>query len=230
MAPSEFRAANCPPNTDLLWHFKPEEIDLILAAARPRQFSARTVMTHQGDSSDYFLLMWKGRGRYFYVTPNGKKLILLWIKPGEAFGVSSLSRRPYPYLASSEAVHDSVVLAWDRRAIMGLAQRFPRLLENAFHLTCDYLSWYIAAHSTLVSESARERLANLLVALGPSIGESVSGGVEIDVTNQELSDSVNVNPYTASRILSEWQRVGAIGKRRGKILLRSPKKLFLRHP
>jgi CRP-like cAMP-binding protein len=222
----EFRPADRPSNVDILWGMKPQEIDLILSAARPRRFSAKSVMTHQGDSSDYLLLMWKGRGRFFYITPTSKKLILLWIKPGETFGVAGLSRRPYPYLASSEAVQDSVVLAWDGPTIIALGERFPRLLENIVYLTFEYVSWYIAAHSALVSETAKERLANLLVALGPSIGEVVSDGIEIDVTNQELADSVNINLYNATRIVSEWQKIGAIRKLRGKIVLRSTKKLF----
>ena len=222
----EFRAANSPSNADILWGMKPKEIDLILAAARPRRFSEKSVMTRQGDSSDYFLMMWRGRGRYFYLTPNGKKLILLWIKPGETFGVAALSHRPYPYIASSEAVQDSVVLTWDGPTIVRLGKRFPQLLENVIYLSCTYISWYIAAHSALVSESAQERLANLLVALGPSIGEAGSGGIEIDATNQELADSVNINLYTVSRIVSEWEKIGAIRKHRGKILLRSPEKLF----
>ena len=167
MTTLEFRPANRPPNVDILWGMKPQEIDLILSAARPRRFSAKSVMTHQGDSSDYFLLMWKGRGRFFYMTPTGKKLILLWIKPGETFGVAGLSRRPYPYLASSEAVQDSVVLAWDGPTIIALGERFPRLLENVVYLTFEYVSWYIAAHSALVSESAKERLANFSWRWGP---------------------------------------------------------------
>jgi CRP-like cAMP-binding protein len=227
MTTLEFRPAGRPSNVDILWGMKPQEIDSILSAARPRRFSAKSVMTHQGDSSDYFLLMWKGRGRFFYIAPTGKKLILLWIKPGETFGVAGLSRRPYPYIASSEAVQDSVVLAWDRSAIISLGDRFPRLLENVMYLTFEYLSWYIAAHSALVSESAKERLANLLVALGPSIGEVVSDGIAIDVTNQELADSVNINLFNATRIVSDWQKSGAIRKQRGRIVLRSPKKLFL---
>jgi CRP/FNR family transcriptional regulator, nitrogen oxide reductase regulator len=227
MTALEFRAANCPPNVDVLWGMKPQEIDLILATASPRRFSAKSMMTRQGDSADYFLLMWKGRGRFFCETPNGKKLILLWIQPGETFGVAAVARRPHRYLASSEAVEDSVVLAWNRTTFVTFAQRFPRLLENIIYLTFNYVSWYIAAHSALVSESVQERLANLLGALGPSIGKAVPGGVAIEVTDQELADAVNTGIYTVSRILSEWQRIGAIRKKRGKILLRSPRKLFL---
>jgi len=54
--------------------------------------------------------------------------------------------------------------------------------------------------------------------------------VEIDVTNQELADSVNINLYTATRIVSEWQKIGAIRKHRGKIVLRAAKKLFSLFP
>ena len=131
--------------------------------------------------------MEKAEGVFFYTAPTGKKLILLWIKPGETFGVAGISRRPYPYLASSEAVQDSVVLAWDGLTIIALGERFPQLLENVIYLTFEYvLLWYITAHSALVSEPAKERLANLLVALGPSIGEVVWDGIEnADVTNQK---------------------------------------------
>jgi hypothetical protein len=45
------------------------------------------------------------------------------------------------------------------------------------------------------------------------------------VTNQELADSVNINLYNATRILSEWQKSGAIFKHGGKIVMRSPKKI-----
>jgi CRP-like cAMP-binding protein len=92
----------------------------------------------------------------------------------------------------------------------------------------DYLSWYIAAHAALCSESARQRLASVLLGYASRMGERVSGGVELDITNEELANAANITPYTASRILSEWQRTGAIRKQRGKIVVRSIERLFLR--
>jgi CRP-like cAMP-binding protein len=92
----------------------------------------------------------------------------------------------------------------------------------------DYPSWYIAAHAALCSQSARERLASVLLGHASSMGERVSGGVEFDITNEELANAANITPYTASRILSEWQRTGAIRKQRGKIFVRSTERLFQR--
>jgi CRP-like cAMP-binding protein len=64
--------------------------------------------------------------------------------------------------------------------------------------------------------------------LAESIGEKASGSVEIDMTNEELASSANSTPYTVSRMISSWERDGLIRKKRGKILVRSPEKLFLR--
>jgi CRP/FNR family transcriptional regulator, nitrogen oxide reductase regulator len=222
------RAGSVCPNIGLLRGFKRHEIDLILAAARVRRFPAKSVMTYQGEPADHLLLLWKGRARYFFETPNGKKLIMRWITPGDCFGGAALSTRSSTYLLSTETVRDSVVLAWDGATIRGLARRFPQLLENAIFGAVDYLSWYIAAHAALCSESARQRLASVLLGHASRMGERVSGGVEFDITNEELANAANITPYTASRILSEWQRTGAIRKQRGKIVVRSIERLFLR--
>jgi len=219
---------NVSPNIELLRGFKRHEIDLILAAARVRRFPAKSLMTHQGEPADHLMLLWKGRARYFFETPDGKRLIMVWITPGHSFGGASLSTRPSPYLLSTEAVRDSVVLVWDGPTIRGFARRFPRLLENAIINAVDYLSWYIAAHAALCSQTARQRLASVLLGYASSMGERVSGGIEFDVTNEELANAANITPYTASRILSEWQKIDAIRKRRGKIFMRSAERLFLR--
>ena len=222
----KFRAVDAPHNIELLRGLNPHESDLILAAARPRRFPAKSVMTYQDEPADHFLLLWKGRARYFYETPNDKKLILKWIAPGHIFGGAALLSRPCTYLVSTEAVRDSIVLEWNGSTIRGLARRFPQLLENAHSIDMEYLSWYVAAHAALTSQSARERLASVLFGLAKSVGQKVSGGVELDVTNEELANSANITHYTASRFMSEWQRSGAIRKRRGKIVLRSPERLF----
>jgi CRP-like cAMP-binding protein len=224
----ESRAVHVPHRIELLRGLGQKEIDLILAAAKRRRFSAKSVMTYQDEPADHLLMLWKGRARYFFETPNGKKLILRWITPSDIFGGAALVSRPSTYIVSTEAVRDSVVLLWDGPTIRALARRFPELLENAIFLAADYISWYVAAHAALTSKTAQERLAHVLLELAPSIGQKVAGGIELDVTNEELANSANITPYTTSRMLSEWQRSGAIRKHRGKIIIRSPERFFLR--
>lgn len=226
MNAGEFRAVDVPHNIELLRGLKPNEIDLILAAGRRRRFPAKSVMTYQGEPAEHLLLLWKGRARYFYETRHDKKLILKWITPGHIFGGAALLSGPSKYLVSTEAVQESIVVEWDGPTIRGFARRFPQLLENAHLIDMDYISWYVSAHAALTSRSAGERLASVLFGLASSVGQKVSGGIELDVTNLELADSAHITPYTTSRLISKWQRSGAIRKHRGKILLRFPERFF----
>jgi CRP-like cAMP-binding protein len=228
MTVSESRGVGPTHGAELLRGLNPEEERVILGAARVRRFSAKTVITHQGEPADNLLLLWKGRARCFFETVDGRKLIHIWMTPGHIFGGAALVSRPSVYLVSTEAVRDCVVLVWDGPAVRSLARRFPRLLENALSIAANYVSWYVVALATLTSQTARERLAGVLLGFISSIGQKVAGGIELDLTNEEVANSASITPYTTSRILSEWQKVGAIQKRRGKILLASPEQFFLR--
>jgi CRP/FNR family transcriptional regulator, nitrogen oxide reductase regulator len=227
MAALRFRAVDVPPKTELLWGLEQQEIDSILTAARPRRFSAKSVIKYQGEPAEQLFLLWKGRARDFFETQNGKKLNLEWITPGEVLGGAALVFRPSTYLVSSEAVLDSTVLVWDRSTIRSLARRYHQVFENVLFLALEGFSWYVAAHAALTSQTARERLAHILSVCASSIGHKVDGGTALDVTNEELAEAANITRYTASRVINEWQRTGAIRKERGKILLRSGKGLFL---
>ena len=200
----------------------------ILSAATPRRFSANSVATNQGHPAEYFFLLTKGSARYFFVTDDGKKLLLRWLGPGDAFGGRTVLSNPSSYLVSTEMITDSSALAWDRSTIRNLAERFPRLLENALLMASDYVTWHLTAHIGLVSLSARQRVAQVLVTLGRTIGKETQAGIVLDITNEDLANAANVTSFTASRLISEWQRNGALVKRRGKVLLRSAERLFLR--
>jgi CRP/FNR family transcriptional regulator, nitrogen oxide reductase regulator len=53
------------------------------------------------------------------------------------------------------------------------------------------------------------------------------GGVQLDITNEQLANAANITLFTTSRLMGQWQRSGAVVKSRGKIILRSPEGLFL---
>ncbi len=203
------------------------DLETIRAAATERRYHASSVITKQGDPAEHLFLLTSGHARYFYLTQDGHKTLLLWLTPGEILGGAAFLSKPSTYLMSTEAVRASSFLVWDRALIRSLAAKYPRLLENALFMGSDYLAWYLADHVALVCDTARERLAQILIHLAEVIGKKVVGGVEFDVTNEELASAANITPFTTSRLLSEWQTKGAVLKRRGKILLRSPERLLL---
>ena len=178
--------------------------------------------------ADRLYLLVKGCVRFFYTTPDGRKFLLIWMGPADVFGGAALVATPSPYLISAEAVKDSEVMVWDRATCRGFTEKFPRLLDNALVIALGYVDWYMMAHVALSCHTARERLARVLLSLSDAIGEKVSDGIEIDVTNEDLANAANITPYTTSRLMSAWQKNRALAKRRGKVLLRSPERLLLK--
>jgi CRP-like cAMP-binding protein len=203
-----------------------DEIKAVLSAATQRHFPSKVVVTEQGDRADHVFLLTTGRARYFFVTAEGRKHILLWLPPGELFGAVALLPRASNYVVSTETVQPSYVLSWTRSRIRDLAAQYPRLMENALSVAIEYLNIYVATHVAMTSETARQRLARLLASLASGFGHKVPGGIQLDVTNEDLAHAANVTHFTASRLLSEWHRSGALTKERGKILLRSPELLL----
>jgi CRP-like cAMP-binding protein len=175
-------------------------------------------------------LLFKGRARHFYLTPEGKKIVLFWLAPGQIFGAGALLPAPTQYLVETEILKDSCLLVWHRSKIRALAARVPRLLDNTLSIANDYLIWYLAAHTSLVSHTAEQRLAQVVTTLARGFGHKVPGGTCLDLTNEQLANAANVTIFTASRVLNMWQRKGAVVKTRRHLLLRLPEQLFPLNP
>ncbi len=206
----------------------PADIRTILAAGTQQRYSANSVIHSQGDLGDRLFLLLSGRVRRFFLTEDGQKVVLLRVPPGEIFGEATVLATPADYLVSGEAIIHSNTLVWSRRTIRGFCERYPRLVENALLISFDYLAAYRGIHASLICNSAPQRLAHVLANLAEGIGQKVPGGVELDIRNEELANEANISLFTASRLLSAWQREGILVKSRGKVLLRFPHRLSQR--
>ena len=215
-----------PGRIRLLEGLSKEERNAILGAASYRRLSRHTVVTNQEERANHLFLLLKGSARYFFIAPGGQKIYLFWLASGEIFGGATLLPTPSLFLVGTELVKDSCVLVWQRDTIRTLAARYPRLLENALAIATDYLTWYLASHVGLVFRTARQRLAHVLVSLASGFGRKCPDGIDLEITNEQLADTANVTLFTASRLMSEWQRSGAVTKTRGRVLLRHPEQLL----
>src|SRR5215470_4196895 len=124
-------AAAADLKSTLLEGIGPTDLKSILAAARAQRFAANSVIFNQGNPAQYLYLLTKGRARHFFMTEEGRKLVLKWLLPGEILGGRALLSKPSFYLVSAEAIADSHFLAWERPVIRELVSRYPRLLDNA---------------------------------------------------------------------------------------------------
>ena len=205
-----------------------DELLSVVASASQRQFPERTVVYHQGDPALHLFLLVKGSARYVHYTHEGRKLLLMWLAPGDAFGGSALLAKASRYLCAVEMEKGSQALVWERDTIRSLAARYPKLLENTLSIANDYFVWYLATHVALTCRTARERVAQVLINLARGVGQDLPQGTSLEITNEQLADASSVTLFTASRLMAEWRRSGALSKGRGKVVLHFPERLLAR--
>lgn len=70
------------------------ELESILAVAEYPRLPENSVITRQNQPAMHVFLLLTGRARYFFVTEKGQKVILLWIPPGEIFGMAAFHSPP----------------------------------------------------------------------------------------------------------------------------------------
>jgi CRP-like cAMP-binding protein len=194
-------------------------IAAVMRAGRKQRVIARTVIVHEGNPADNFYLLVDGSARLFSLTDDGRKVFLFSVRPGDIFGANAMLSEPAVYLASTEALEDSTLCVWPRKVIRSLAARWPNILENSMSIASDYLAWYSATHLSLIRHGARTRLVQVVSTLARDIGTRTPRGIALKVSNEELANAANVTPFTVSRIISSWQKRGAVVKGRGTLLL-----------
>lgn len=216
------------PKYKLLEGLPPHEQQIVLDSAAIRRFATGAIVSRQDAPADHVFIVLTGGVRFFHTSPDGRKFLLIWVAPGEAFGGAAMLAKPSSYFMSCETVKESKILVWDRSTIRGFAEKFPQIKDNALTIAAGYVQWYMAAHVALSCHSARERLARVLLNLSRAIGEAVPEGIELEINNEDLSNAANITHYTTSRLMSGWQKDRILVKRRGKIILRAPERLILR--
>jgi len=198
----------------------------VLDAAQVRRIAPKRDVTVSGGRPDHLFLLQAGRARLYTPTESGSEVLLLWMVPGDVIGLVSLLADPPAYMASSRTVSECEFLVWDHAAICR-AKAHQQLAENGLRLALHYVEMYMNRHVGIVTKSAESRLAEVLFHLATKGGKVRPSGVEIDITNEHLSSLSDISPFTASRLLTKWERDGRLSKQRGRVTLRAPESLMV---
>lgn len=199
----------------------------IVYPAQTRRIAPKMNVVVRGGRPDNLYLMRAGRARSYLLTESGSEVLLLWLVPGDVIGLVSLLANPPTYMANATTVTECEFLVWDHATIRRLAKAYPQLTENGFRMALHYLGTYMKRHASIVTKSAESRLAQTLLQLATEAGEVRPSGVAIDITNEQLGSLSDISSFTASRLLSKWERDGKLWKQRGRVTLLAPESLMI---
>jgi CRP-like cAMP-binding protein len=206
----------------LLAGIEPDVRRTIIAEARHRKLRAGQPVYRMDDSGDYLYVLLKGRVHLSRVVRSGREVLVSVLVPGDVFGVVSLLTRQACYMGTAEAMESGEVMVWERPTVQRLARQHPQLSANALAIALAMVVQFAARHEALMDATAPERLARALSDLGLKGGTRSPEGIDVQINNQQLAALADVSAFTASRQLQQWEREGAVEKRRGAVRIIDP--------
>lgn len=198
-------------------------LDEVRRAASQVARQAGEFYFHQGEPAEVICLLLAGRVKLVQLSLDGQQVLMRMAAAGTLIGlISATPSSTYP--VSAEAVEDCQALRWSAGAFAALAQRYPRITQNAMQMMAKYLQEYQDRLREMATERVERRLARGLLRLAHQVGQKTASGIEIamTITRQDLAEMSGTTLFTASRILSEWERRGLIEAGREKVVILRP--------
>ncbi len=187
------------------------------------------VFYREGGAARCFLVR-SGLIRLFMQSPEGRQVTVRYARPNDLLGIATAVAGPAPVAA--QALVDSHLLAFDPTSLVEEAHRDAKVawaiaeeLGRRLYVSLDQLS--VNAFG-----SVRERIArHLLDAATPG----KQGHPTVDITQQELADSVGSAREVAARVVRAFRTERLVRTRPGGIVLLAPDALAAlasgkRHP
>ncbi len=199
----------------------------IFTAGVLRRYEAHRTIIRTDVPALHLYFVQLGNVNFYRTTKDGQQIILGRLLPTDVFGLGSLVTEPVHYIGTAETVTETEVYLWERAHFRRLAAAYPLLAQNSMRILLHYIGLFVKRHMALVSESAEERLAYTLTQLGSRAGHILPAGLELEIKNEDLASLADISLFTASRLLQNWQRKGALEKHRGKVVITRPEQLLV---
>jgi CRP-like cAMP-binding protein len=185
------------------------------------RFRKKEAIFSEGDASEWFYIVKKGKVKITKLSHEGKEIILEIISPLDFFGGIAVLRG-FPYPANAVAMEDTEVVKISRKNLMSIIDRFPNLMYCMATNIGDRIK---GSHETLKSialEKVESRIASLLIKLSDKAGEKTPDGVAINMklTKQDIAEMVGTTVETSIRTMSKLSKAGLVSNKAGRIIIK----------
>ncbi len=189
-------------------------------AAHPARLDTGAFFYHEGDYCPQFALVGSGDIRVFKISDSGRQITLYHLRDGETCLVNMLCgflNQPSPASAQAETEVEALLIpsstfrTWVKTTDMVRDHVFERMSSRILEVMM------------LVEEVAFRRMDRRIAAflLQRSQGSAGSHPV-ITTTHEELAAELGSAREVVSRVLKDFERLGAIGIGRGRIEILNP--------
>jgi CRP-like cAMP-binding protein len=210
----------------LLVGLRPSEVEDVLTKGRALKVAPKMRICTGGDKAEHLFVVLSGKVKYSRFTAEGDEIILRLFTAGESFGLATLLPDPLNYLGTAEAMFAGELLVWNHDEISRLSDHYHQIKTNALRIALRLLGALSDRHASLFEGSASYRVARALIDVGRQSGEIHPQGIDVHITNEQLGSLADVSRFTASRVLSGWNKAGVVTKERKTVRIHSPESLL----
>lgn len=207
-------------DAELFRGLSPDEVRLVLSQATVGEYARKSFVFRQAAPAKDMFLLQSGRVRLQEITPDGRELLIRFVKPGEVFGdKAAIAESEY----GAMAVSDTAVRAysWTTTDTVRLLQQIPQLSTNLFAIAAEYLHYARERYRLLATGSAETRIAWAVAQLARNFGVPQANTTAITgrALQSDIADLAFTTIYTVSRVLRRYHQGGLLNVERGRIVL-----------
>lgn len=208
-------------NTQLLADLDSGEAERLADIATFRSIPSGAMLFFEGDTATGFFVLLEGRVRIFKSAPDGREYTLHVIEPGQMFAEAAIFRGD-TFPASCEALSDSEVVHFPKRAFVDLVTRYPGI---ALKIIARLSTWLREFTHKLENLSLREVPARLAWYLLQQRRAQGSDRVRLPTSKSDLAKELGTIPETLSRSLRKLKAGNMIAEVGDRIEIRNPEAL-----
>ena len=216
-----------PPMRVLPFNSPLRAIPGIDRVSRSRIYSRGAVVFHEGNIARGVYVLSSGRAKVSISSADGKKLIIRIARPGDVLGLyAGLTGRPFEATAEMvEGGRIDFISRTDLLNLMGRQQSFSSDLVEMF--SRQFSEFVDNTRMLLLSQSALEKLARLIVRWGRDFGERTGEGIRVQIllTQEEIAQIIGASRETVTRLFSALKRDKIIRVKRDALWIRDSEAL-----
>jgi CRP-like cAMP-binding protein len=198
----------------------PEDFESMGIRLVERSFKAKDIVFAPGDPDDRLYFLLDGTVRLYKIYGDYKEATTALLKEGGVFGKLSLAGGCWQDVFA-EAVTDARVASVQKSMLTEITKRKPEFTLKLFALFSERLRQSDEVIESLLHREVSARLTRLLLSLSDRFGENNGIGTLLGVrlTHQDLANMIASTREAVSKVMSEFQRDGAIEVQNRKIVL-----------
>ena len=191
------------------------------AEKKQQNLSKKSIIYSEGDSPNRLYYLVKGKVKTYHTNREGKYFITSFVKPGEFFGFVDILENQL-YRESAEALEEVQILSIPVR-------EFNEKLHDNIHIEIHFrkaLTGYLLKNESILFsmayQSLRKRVAQALVELVKTYGNSTEGPITMRLSREDLASRVGTATESVIRTLSDFKKEGMVDVKGAEMTILKP--------